>query len=92
MFVAKIKKTRRAPISTDSSGHTREISLLLKNSNNGIVSIGFQINCNIHFIYKFLNVCPFDYTAVAGSGKVGPVNHVNHTNWVAVVTSSDRPK
>ena len=24
------------------------------------------------FIYKFLNVCPFDYTAVAGSGKVGP--------------------
>ena len=26
------------------------------------------------FIYKFLKVCPFDYTAVAGSGKVGPVN------------------
>ena len=24
------------------------------------------------FIYKFLNVCPFDYTAVAVSGKVGP--------------------
>ena len=24
------------------------------------------------FIYIFLNVCPFDYTAVAGSGKVGP--------------------
>ena len=23
-------------------------------------------------IYKFLNVCPFDYTAVAGSGKDGP--------------------
>ena len=22
-------------------------------------------------IYKFLNVCPFDYTAVAVSGKVG---------------------
>ena len=22
------------------------------------------------FIYKFLNVCPFDYTAVAVSGKV----------------------
>ena len=21
---------------------------------------------------EFLNVCPFDYTAVAGSGKVGP--------------------
>ena len=24
------------------------------------------------FIYKFLNVCPFDKTAVAVSGKVGP--------------------
>ena len=33
------------------------------------------------FIYKFLNVCPFDYTAVAGSVKVGPVNQVNHTSW-----------
>ena len=27
------------------------------------------------FIYKFLNVCPFDYTAVAGIGKV-PVNRL----------------
>ena len=44
------------------------------------------------FIYKFLNVCPFDYTADAGSGKVGPVNQVNHTSWVAVVTPTDRPK
>ena len=44
------------------------------------------------FIYKFLNVCPFDYTAVAGSGKFGPVNQVNHTSWVAVVTPTDRPK
>ena len=34
----------------------------------------------------------FDYTAVAGSGKVGPVNQVNHTSWVAVVTPTDRPK
>ena len=41
------------------------------------------------FIYNFFNVCPFDYTVVAGSGKVGPVNH---TSWVAVVTSTDRPK
>ena len=24
------------------------------------------------FIYKILNVCHFDYMAVAGSGKVGP--------------------
>ena len=44
------------------------------------------------FIYKFLNVCPFDYTAVAGSRKVGPVNQVNHICWVAVVTPTDRPK
>ena len=44
------------------------------------------------FIYKFLNVCPFDYTAVAGSAKVGPVNQLNHTSWVAVVTPTDRPK
>ena len=38
------------------------------------------------FIYKFLNVCPFDHTAVAGRWKVGPVNQVNHISWVAVVT------
>ena len=44
------------------------------------------------FIYNFLNVCTFDYTAVAGSRKVGPVNQVNHTSWVAVVTPTDRPK
>ena len=44
------------------------------------------------FIYKFLNVCPFDYTALAGSGKVGPVNQVNRTSWVAVVVPVDHPK
>ena len=44
------------------------------------------------FGIKFLNVCPFDYTAVAVSGKVGPVNQVNHTSWVAVVTPTDRHK
>ena len=37
-------------------------------------------------------MCPFDYTAVAGSGKVGPLNKVNHTSWLAVVTTTDRPK
>ena len=37
-------------------------------------------------------MCPFDYTAVAGSGNVEPVNQVNHTSWVAVVTPTDRPK
>ena len=37
-------------------------------------------------------MCPFEYTAVAVSGKVGPVNQVNQTSWVAVVTPTDRPK
>ena len=37
-------------------------------------------------------MCPFDYTAVAVSGKVRPVNQVNHTSLVAVVISTDRPK
>ena len=37
-------------------------------------------------------MCPFDYTAVAGSWKVRPVNEVNHTSWVTVVTHTDRPK
>ena len=37
-------------------------------------------------IYKFLNVCPFDYTAVA------LVNRFNHTSWVTAVTPADRPK
>ena len=37
-------------------------------------------------------MCPFDYTAVAGSGKVGLVNQVNHASWVAVVTPTDRHK
>ena len=46
------------------------------------------------FIYRFLNVCPFDYTAVAGSGKVGTVNQVNRTNRMDVVCchSIDRPQ
>ena len=35
-------------------------------------------------------MCPFDYTAV-GEWE-GPVNQVNHTSWVAVVTPTDRPK
>ena len=44
-------------------------------------------------IYKFLNVCPFYYTAFVVSGKFGiPYTGFNHTNWVAVVTSTDRPK
>ena len=44
------------------------------------------------FIYKFVNVCPFEYTAVAGSGKVGSVTQVNHTSWMLIGTPTDRPK
>ena len=43
-------------------------------------------------LYKEVYLQSFDYTAVAGSGKAGPVNQVNHTSWVAVVTPTDRPK
>ena len=56
--------------------------------------LGWLLVCDYirRFIYKFLNVCPFDYTAVAGSGKVGPANQVNHTSQVAIITPTDRPK
>ena len=37
-------------------------------------------------------MCPFDCTAVAGNGKVGPINQVNHTSLVAIVTPTDHPK
>ena len=37
-------------------------------------------------------MCPIDYTAVAGSGKVGPVNRFNHTSWVAVHVVTPTPK
>ena len=36
-------------------------------------------------------MCPFDYTSVAGSGKVRPVNQVNHPSCLAVVAPTDRP-
>ena len=29
---------------------------------------------------------------LCGSGKIWPVNQVNHTSWVAIVTPTDRPK
>ena len=39
-------------------------------------------------IYKFLNVCPFDYTAVSVSGKVGrpSTGLTNPIAWVLSVT------
>ena len=56
---------------------------------------GWMLVCCLYkevYLPIFKNVCPFDYTAFAGSEKVGPVNQVNHTSWVAVVTPTDRPK
>ena len=44
------------------------------------------------FIYKFLNVCTFDYTAVTGSGKVGHVNRLTSPVRLTAVTPTDRPK
>ena len=55
-------------------------------------SYPFKILNHTKIAGLFVLLCPFDYTAVAGSGKVGPVNQVNHTSWVAVVTPTDRPK
>ena len=45
-------------------------------------------------IYKYLNTSPFDYTTGTLSGKVerSIVNRFDPTNWVAVVTPTDRPK
>ena len=41
--------------------------------------------------YRILNVCPFDYTAFAVSGKFwDPVNRFSNTSWEAVVTPTDR--
>ena len=54
--------------------------------------LGWLLVCCLYKEVYLQNVCPFDYTAVEGSGKVGPVNQVNHTSWVAVVTPTDRPK
>ena len=36
--------------------------------------LGWLLVCCLYkeVIYKFLNVCPFDYTAVAGLGRLGP--------------------
>ena len=72
------------------------LAQLGKKSNSVIRSRTVTVKnwCNVLSMegVTFLNVCPFDYTAVAGSGTVGPVNQVNHTSWVAVVTQTDRPK
>ena len=55
------------------------------------VAVGFFIYTR-RFINKVLNMCPFDYTVVAGSEKVWSVNHANYTSLVAVLTPPDNPR
>ena len=38
------------------------------------------------YLQIFKNVCPLDYTAVAGNGNVRSVNQVNNSSWVNVST------
>ena len=56
--------------------------------------LGWLLVCCLYkeVYFQILNVCSFDYTGHAGSGKARPVNQVNHISWVAVVTLTDRPK
>ena len=49
----------------------------------------YNVNVTVEL---YLHVLALDYTAVAVSGKVGPVKLVNHNSWMTVVTLSDRPK
>ena len=39
-----------------------------------------------------IHVCGWMLKLFSGIGKVGPVNKVNHTSWVAGVAPTDRPK
>ena len=49
---------------------------------------------NVFKCYMFTTLMSLvlDYTAVAVSGKVGPVKPINHTSLVAAITQTDRPK
>ena len=46
---------------------------------------------SIHAVlfYAMSDVCPFHYTAVAGSGKVGSLRQIYYTSWVTVVNQTD---
>ena len=47
----------------------------------------------MEFINKFLNVCPFDCKAIAGSGKGGAIKpQINHIGLITVVALVGRPK
>ena len=58
----------------------------------GIICCEYWCVCYISHFFLWFILSPVDNTAFAGSGKVGPVNQVHHTSWVAIVTSTDRPK
>ena len=48
---------------------------------------------SIYEVYLQINYCvSFWLHGCCGEWEGGPVNQVNHTSWVAVVTPTDRPK
>ena len=56
--------------------------------------LGWLLVCCLYkeVYLQILNCVSFWLHGCCGSGKVGSVNQVNHTSWVTVVTSTDRPK
>ena len=49
----------------------------------------------LRFIYNFFNVCPYDFTAIAGSGQVITLNVrlIPPIEWIlSVAILIDRPK
>ena len=52
----------------------------------GLLSILGGIFTNIYMCVLLIT------RLLRGVGRVGPVNQVNHTSWVAIVTPTDRPK
>ena len=59
-----------------------------------LLCLGWLLVCRLYkeVYLQILNVCPFDCTAVVGSGKVGPVDQVHLISLVTIVTPTDRPK
>ena len=48
----------------------------MSNNNSPLSVAKYLFVVYIRFIYIFLNVCPFDYTTVAGRRKIRPVNRL----------------
>ena len=59
---------------------------------SSIISSTYEAVKHVNIFGKWYSlVCPFDYTAIAGSRRWAH-KPVNHTSWVAVVTPTHRPK